>query len=149
MLLLVGSQVSSCSSGGSAGGASTNTSSCEAACAHCAADPCADCAAYSDRFRDEYEAALYSCVNNADACSSSVWETCAGQAVQAVGTRSIDEDYASACMSKRSSCESEGVSIVDDYCFSQFLSPTWVDRAQQCLTQSCIDALTCLNGIFK
>ena len=129
-------------SGSESGGSTVGTGQCQAACGRCGGDPCVDCAAYSARFRDEFEGALFSCVQNAAACSSQQWETCFGQAVGQAPRRSIDDQYTSACMTKRMTCDAAGMGFADDYCLSsQLLEESMVARANDCLALACTDAL--------
>ena len=137
-------------SGTESGGSTVGAGQCQAACGRCGGDPCVDCAAYSARFRDEFEGALFSCVQNAAACSSQQWETCFGQAVGQAPRRSIDDQYTSACMTKRMTCDAAGMGFADDYCLSsQLLEESMVARANDCLALACTDARACLAPIFK
>ena len=137
-------------SGSDSGGSSVGAEQCQAACARCGGDPCVDCAAYSARFRDEFEAALFSCVQNAAACSSAQWETCFGQAVGQAPRRPIDDQYVMACMAKRMACDASGMVFPDDYCLSsQLLEESGVTKANDCLALGCADVGACLTPIFK
>jgi hypothetical protein len=137
--------------GGSDGGGGTmQTQECQAACARCGGDPCVDCAAYSARFRDEFESALFSCVQNAATCSSAQWQTCFGQAVGQAPRRPTDDQYMSACMAKRMSCDAAGMVFPDDYCLSsQLLEESSVAKANDCLALACTDVGACLMPIFR
>ena len=132
--------------GGSDGSNAGGTAQCQAACARCGSDPCADCASYSARFRDEFETALYSCVQNAATCLSMQWEICAVQASVQASDRPIDDQYRSACLTKKRvwMCDAAGSGFADDYCLSsQVFEEASVTQANGCLTLSCTDAKTC------
>jgi hypothetical protein len=149
-LALAASAMMAACSGSDGGGSTVGTGQCQAACAHCSGDPCADCAAYSARFRDEFETALFSCVQNAAACSAAQWETCFGQAAGQAPRRPIDDQYVSACMAKRTTCDTAGMSFPDDYCLSsQLLEESSVAKANDCLAHACTDVGACLMAIFK
>src|SRR6476660_3899831 len=105
-----------CGGSDSSSGNSAGTGQCQAACARCAGDPCPDCAAFSARFRDEYEASLFSCVQNAASCSNAQWQTCSSQASVQATSRPIDDQYRSACLAKRSTCSA--TAFADDYCLT-------------------------------
>lgn len=143
-LLVIAACGSSESTGSPSGGA------CQSACARCGGDLCVDCAATSDRYRDEYETALYSCVNGADGCSAATWSTCSTQASSSAPRRTADDTYRDACMAKRTDCASQGVNFADDNCLgSSFLSDAWLQKANDCIVKSCADASACLRDIFK
>src|SRR5436189_4792265 len=97
-ILMTGACGSSESTGSTGGGA------CQIACARCGGDFCVDCAATSERYRDEYETALYSCVKSADGCSAATWSTCSVQAAGSALRRPADDNYLQACMTKRTVC---------------------------------------------
>jgi hypothetical protein len=137
-----------CGSSESAG--STSAGACQSACARCGGDLCLDCAGTTDRYRDEYETALYSCVNGADGCSASTWSTCSAQAVVSAPRRPADDTYRDACMTKRTDCASQGVNFADDNCLqSALLSDAWLQKANDCIGKSCTDVSTCLRDVFK
>lgn len=139
---------SSCGSSGSTG--STSGGACQSACARCGGDPCVDCTGASDRYRDEYERALYSCVNGADGCSAATWSTCSAQASISAPRRAADDTYRDACMAKRSACASQGVNFADDACLSStLLSDAWLQMANDCIAKSCADVSACMGEIFK
>ncbi len=136
-------------SDGSSGGAS-GTGQCQAACTKCGGDPCADCASYSARMRDEFETALFTCVENATTCSSAQWETCATEAATQTPRRPSDEQFRSACLAKRTSCDPSGNVYPDDYCLSsQVFEASSVSSANDCLAKGCTEVKACLTTIFK
>jgi hypothetical protein len=142
--------MAACSGSESGDGGTVGAGQCQSACARCGGDPCVDCAAYSARFRDEFEAALFSCIQNAAACSTEQWQTCFGQAVGQAPRRAIDDQYVSACMSKRMTCGAAGMVFPDDYCLSsQLFEESSVAKANDCLALDCTAARTCLTPIFK
>jgi hypothetical protein len=135
---------------GSESTGSTSGGACQSACARCGGDLCADCAGTSDRYRDDYETALYSCVNNTDGCPSATWSTCSVQASASAPRRQVDDTYRDDCMKKRTECASQGVNFADDYCLgSQLLSEAWLQKANDCIAKSCADVSTCLRDVFK
>jgi hypothetical protein len=143
-LLVISACGSSESTGSSSGGA------CQSACARCSGELCLDCAGTADRYRDEYETALYSCVNDADGCSAATWSTCSVQASSSAGRRPADDTYRDACLTKRSDCESQGINFADDYCLgSSLLSDAWLQRANDCVAKNCADISVCLRDVFK
>ena len=149
MALAVLAMMAACS-GSESGGNTAGAAQCQAACARCGGDPCVDCAAYSARFRDEFEAALFSCMQNAAACSSAQWQACFGQAVGQAPRRPIDDQYMSACLAKRMTCAAAGMVFPDDYCLSsQLFEESSVAKANDCLALACTDAKACLMPIFK
>lgn len=142
--LVIGACGSSESSGSTSGGA------CQSACTHCGGDFCADCAGTADRYRDDYETALYSCVNGADGCSAATWSTCSVQAAGSAPRRPADDNYLQACMTKRTDCASQGIDFADDNCLgSPLLSEAWLQKANDCIAKSCADVSVCFRGILK
>src|SRR5439155_12218451 len=117
VISIVFAAIAGCGSSSNSGG-TAGTGQCQAACSHCGGDPCVDCAAYSARFRDEFETALFSCVQNAAACSSAQWETCAAEAAVMAPRRPMDDQYRSTCLAKRTMCDPMGSVYPDDYCLS-------------------------------
>ena len=135
---------------GSSESTGSTSGACQSACARCGGDLCADCADTSDRYRDEYEAALYSCVKAAAGCSTATWSTCSTQATSSASRRAADDTYREACMTKRSDCASQGVAFADDDCLgSALLSEAWLQKANACIANSCADISTCLRDVFK
>ena len=140
--------IDACGSSGSSG--SMGAGACQSACARCGGDPCADCAGTSDRYRDEYKSALFSCVSDADACSAATWSTCSTQAFSSAPRRSGDDAYRDACMTKRNACAAQGVNFADDNCLlSSFLADAWLQKANDCLAKGCTDIAGCLREIFN
>ncbi len=136
--------------GSSESSSSTSGGACQSACAHCGGDFCADCAGTADRYRDDYETALYSCVNGADGCSAATWSTCSVQASSSAPRRAADDTYRDACMTKRTDCAGQGVNFADDNCLgSSLLSEAWLQKANDCITKSCADISACLRDVFK
>jgi hypothetical protein len=79
-----------------------------------------------------------------------LWETCAVQAVAQAPRRAIDDQYRTACLAKKSSCDAAGSGFADDYCLSsQVFEEASVSAASNCLTQACPAAKSCLTPIFK
>jgi hypothetical protein len=139
-----------CGSSDGSSGNSVEVEQCQAACARCGGDPCVDCASYSARFRDEFEASLFSCVQNAAACSSAQWEACAVQAAARAPRRPMDDQFRTACLAKMTTCGAAGSTFPDDYCLSsQVFDESSVATANDCLAQSCTDVKACLSAIFK
>jgi hypothetical protein len=142
--------IDACGSGDSSTGTSSGGGACTSACARCGGDLCVDCAGTSDRYRDDYEAALYSCVNGADGCSAATWGACSTQAVSSAARRPVDDTYRDACMAKKTDCASQGVNIADDNCLqSSLLAEAWLQKANECIAKSCADVSACLRDIFK
>jgi len=140
--------VGACGSSESTG--STSGGGCQSACTRCGGDLCVDCPGTSDRFRDDYETALYSCVSHADGCSPATWSTCSVQASASAPRRTADDTYRDACMTKRTDCASQGVNFADDNCLqSSLLSDAWLQKANDCVSKSCADVSACLRDIFK
>jgi len=147
---LIGALLSIEACGSNESAVSTSGGACRSACARCGGDLCVDCAGTADRYRDEYEMALYSCVNEADGCSASTWSACSTQAVGSAPRRPTDDTYRDACMTKRTDCAGQGINFADDNCLgSSLLSDEWLQKANDCLAKSCADASTCLRDIFK
>lgn len=147
---LIGAVLMTGACGSSESTGSTNAGACQSACARCGGDFCVDCAGTSDRYRDDYETALYSCVNGADGCSASTWSTCSVQASTSAPRRAADDTYRGACMTKRTECASQGVNFADDNCLgSWLLSDAWLQKANDCIAKSCADVSTCLRDIFR
>jgi len=143
---LLASLLSSCGGGGSPAA----SDACSKACAKCASDICADCPGSAQRFRPEYAAALFSCVDGAAQCSASLWETCAVQAVSGLPARAADDTYRTVCLAKKSECDAQGMGFADDLCVgSSFLSDAWLAMAQACIQLACADAKACLTPIFR
>src|SRR5687768_1503667 len=119
--------VAACGSDDSGNGGTNGSSGCEAACKVCPADPCADCSKASERYRDEFEKALFNCVSVGDACSPGLWEGCSIEANGHSARRSIDDDYRDACLQKKSACDAEGgASFADDICLaSNWFTESW------------------------
>ena len=142
------SALAACGGSDGSSGNSAGTGQCQAACARCGGDPCLDCAAYSARFRDEFEATLFSCVQNAASCSSAQWQTCSSQAGVQAPSRPIDDQYRSACLAKRTTCG--GSVFADDYCLSsRVFEESLVTAANKCLAQDCTTVKACLSPIFQ
>jgi len=147
---LIGAILVTDACGSSESTGSTSAGACQRACTRCGGDFCVDCAGTSDRYRDDYETVLYSCVNEADGCSAATWSTCSVQASASAPRRAADDTYRDACLTKRSDCESQGINFADDYCLgSSFLSEAWLQRANDCIAKSCADVSTCLRDIFR
>jgi hypothetical protein len=79
-----------------------------------------------------------------------LWETCAGQAFAEAPRRPIDDEYRTACLAKKRSCDAAGSAFADDLCLtSQVLDESSVSAANDCLAQACPDAKSCLRQIFQ
>jgi hypothetical protein len=140
-----------CSSDGEGGGGSSGASAqCDAACKVCPGDPCNDCAAAAEMYRDEFEEALFTCVSGASACVASLWISCSTSANDQAVRRPVDDEFRDACLEKKAACDAEGNgSFADDVCLlSNWYAESHVTQAKACLTQACVDADSCLQGLF-
>jgi hypothetical protein len=123
---------------------------CAEACARCSVTGvCDDCAGSATRFRDEFEAALYACVMQQDACSHD-WEICVSIAITSAPPRDLDRTFRDACLARRTDCQNQGMGFADDPCLtSGAFTVDVVNQAQQCLALACGEVSACFHDVFE
>jgi hypothetical protein len=149
-----GGSTGSGGTGASSGAAGTNADRCRESCeayAQCEGFPLSGCAGTiscdgwpANNWREEVASAylqcLKECPNNPEECSDAAFDA-------AGASRTIDNEYASACEEKRAACTG---SFRNDTCGEESLYlESAVESALACLNEPCTMVSNCVDAVFE